>query len=155
MLLKKVLFGGGGELIKMESNAELRATAKGDGMSVVEELQEEERQRLCLRRISDRNGDDDDHSEAAICFPSKATKRSAKPAGRAQMWRLGATIKVICAILLLVAVSAEGIDPVLSGDVEDEGICPMKCACLDSYIQCIKVNLAIAPSRIPKWVESL
>lgn len=38
---------------------------------------------------------------------------------------------------------------------QDEGICPIKCACLDSYIQCTKLNLITAPSRVPKWAEFL
>lgn len=126
-------------------------------------LLSQQQQILFSRRIS--SDDDDDKGGDDDGFPSKAsfTKRSAiKPVVcRSQMWS-SATIKVICAILLLLVAAAQGIDPqnrirreVLNGELEDEGICPMKCACLDSYIQCVKVNLAIAPSRIPKWVESL
>lgn len=38
---------------------------------------------------------------------------------------------------------------------EDEGVCTVKCACLDSYIQCHRLNLEAAPGRVPKWAEFL
>lgn len=57
--------------------------------------------------------------------------------------------------ILLVFLSSFSSSVVAAFPQEDEGVCPVKCACLDSYVQCTKLNLEIAPSRVPKWAELL
>lgn len=71
------------------------------------------------------------------------------------MGRFNATVFGLL-LLVCVSVSSSFAQPALQEDLaEDEGVCPMKCACLDSFIQCTKENLETAPSRVPKWAEFL
>lgn len=59
------------------------------------------------------------------------------------------------AVLLLLLLSTTTTFSAAAFPQDDEGVCPVKCACLDSYVQCTKLNLERAPSRVPKWAEFL
>lgn len=58
-------------------------------------------------------------------------------------------------LVLLLAISRSCVSGQELEINQDDGVCPIKCACLDSYVQCTKLNLEIAPGRVPKWAEFL
>lgn len=96
-----------------------------------------------------------DHQDPTLpLFPSKATNNTKQRLHYGQLWRLAQLASVVA---LLCIGSLSGVSATAPEDLIDDagGVCPMKCACLDSYIQCTKENLATAPSRVPKWAEFL
>lgn len=61
-----------------------------------------------------------------------------------KQWRMS-TILVIAALCLLFGVATSA----------GSYVCPMKCTCLDQYVQCSRKNLETAPSDVPKYAEFL
>lgn len=102
----------------------------------------------------ERRSRSDEEEEDVISIPSKV---SGKPR---HTWNLTHDqMRIVCWAMLLwlatLLAATNAMDSSLLHPVDEDGVCPMKCACLDSYIQCTKLNLATAPSRVPKWAEFL
>lgn len=106
------------------------------------------------KKLQRRRRSCDNQDPTLMLFPSKATKitnTKRQTAYYDQLWRL-ARLASIMALLFIGSVAGVSAEDIID---DGGGVCPMKCACLDSYIQCTKENLATAPSRVPKWAEFL
>lgn len=55
-------------------------------------------------------------------------------------------------VLVLFLVFAAG---TVADAVAQDNDCPDQCSCLDSYVDCTKLNLLLMQAEVPKWVETL